>query len=81
LKKLCFGWQRQFGLIFSAILKKSMINNKPGEDQKDQTGQPQNTQGKPVVNPFRNPAPPEENSTEIEAELEQQRKEALTERD
>jgi hypothetical protein len=66
---------------FFRYSKKNMTNNKPGEDQKDQTGQPQNTQSKPVVNPFRDPAPPEENSTEIDAELEQQRKEALTERD
>jgi hypothetical protein len=59
-----------------------MANNKPGEDAKEQQGQTQNTQGRPApVNPFRDPAPPEETTTETEAELEQQRKEALTERD
>jgi hypothetical protein len=82
LRRVFEKWISTVWPYFFRVFKKAMTNNKPGEDQKEQTGQPQNTQGRPApINPFRDPAPPEENTTEVEADLEQQRKEALTERD
>jgi hypothetical protein len=62
-----------------------MANDKNTPQPNDQTGSPENSQGnRSKINPFKDAAGenlPEEPTADEETELEQQRKEAMTERD
>lgn len=51
------------------------------KEQKEAVQQPVSGQQQPAMNPFNDDAPAEQPTPEEEADLEQQRKEALTERD
>ena len=71
------------GLFFEEpFIKNIMEDNKPGKQ--NETTDQQAAQGREThINPFRNAAPEEspQQRTQEEIELEQQRKEAMTERD